>query len=144
VESVVVRLRARDHAVTADRTTHPRRSGIPAADAGWKLDHWTLNEFRQRHPKRLNDVFTQVLEAARKMGMGQLGRVAIDSTRIAANASPDKSSSRKDLRGERARLRQRIRRWQKQCDQDETEPPPAAGLPMEWKQRLPAAVGGAE
>jgi transposase len=110
--------------------------GFRLLSAGWKPDHWTLNEFRRRHPKRLNDVFTQVLEAARQMGMGQLGRVAIDSTKVAANASPDKSSSRKDLRRERARLRQRIRRWQKQCDQDETEPPPAAGLPAEWKQRL--------
>jgi len=51
-----------------------------------KPDHWTLNEFRKRHPKALNDVFTQVVEAARSMGMGLLGRVAIDSTRVAANA----------------------------------------------------------
>jgi len=110
--------------------------GFRLLAAGWKPDHWTLNEFRRRHPKRLNDVFTQVLEAARKMGLGQLGRVAIDSTKVAANASPDKSSSRENLRRERARLRQRIRRWQKQCDQDQTEPPPGAGLPAEWKQRL--------
>nr|ASY01929.1 transposase [uncultured bacterium] len=32
-----------------------------------KPDHWTLNEFRKRHPKALNDVFTQVVEAARFM-----------------------------------------------------------------------------
>jgi transposase len=51
---------------------------------GWKPDHWTLNEFRKRHPKALNDVFTQVVEAARRLGMGQLGRVAIDSTRVQA------------------------------------------------------------
>src|SRR5215475_6985950 len=86
-----------------------------------KLDHWTLNEFRKRHPKALNDVFTQVLEAARRLGLGQLGRVAIDSTRVAANASPDRSQSGAQLRRERARLRQRIRRWQKQCDQDNGE-----------------------
>jgi transposase len=110
--------------------------GFRLLAGGWKPDHWTLNQFRRRHPKRLNDVFTQVLEAARKMGLGQLGRVAIDSTKIAANASADKSGSRKDLRRERARLRQRIRRWQKQCDQEEGEPPPTAGLPQEWKQRL--------
>jgi hypothetical protein len=24
---------------------------------GWKPDHWTLNQFRRRHPKALNDVF---------------------------------------------------------------------------------------
>ena len=30
-----------------------------------KPDHWTLNEFRRRYPRALNDVFTQVVEAAR-------------------------------------------------------------------------------
>jgi transposase len=103
-----------------------------------KPDHWTLNEFRRRHPKSLNDVFTQVLEVARKMGMGQLGRVAIDSTKIQANASPDRSSSRDGLRRERARLRQRIRRWQKRCDQDNAEPGDGAvaQAPAQWQQRL--------
>lgn len=102
-----------------------------------KPDYWTLNEFRQRHPKALNDVFTQVVEAARGMGLGQLGRVAIDSTRVAANASPDRSDSLEQLRRERARIRQRIRRWQKQCDQDEREPSGgAAPTPERWQQRL--------
>ena len=102
---------------------------------GLRPDHWTLNEFRRRHPRKLNDVFTQVLEAARRMGLGQLGRVAIDSTRVAANASADKSQSRGSLRRERARLRQRIRRWQKQCDQDEPSGG-AAQAPVEWRERL--------
>jgi len=102
-----------------------------------KPDHWTLNEFRRLHPKSLNDVFTQVLEIARKLGMAQLGRVAIDSTKIAANASPDRSSSRQALRRERARLRQRIRRWQKQCDQENGEPSGGSvAAPAEWQQRL--------
>ncbi len=104
---------------------------------GLKPDHWTLNEFRKRHPKALNDVFTQVVEAARRLGMGQLGRVVIDSTRVAANASPDRSHSREQLRRERTRIRQRIRRWQKQCDRDEQEPSGGAtATPTEWQQRL--------
>lgn len=102
-----------------------------------KPDHWTLNEFRKRHPKALNDVFTQVVETARAFGMGQLGRVAIDSTRIQASASPDRSNSLEQLRGERARIRQRIRRWQKQCDRDNQEPSGGvAAVPEQWQQRL--------
>lgn len=103
--------------------------------ANLKPDHWTLNEFRKRYRRALNDVFTQVVEGARRLGMGQLGRVAIDSTRIQANASPDRSDSREALRRERARLRRRIRRWQKQCDQDDPEthtPQPVEG----WRERL--------
>jgi len=101
-----------------------------------KPDHWTLNEFRKQHPKALNDVFTQVVEAARGMGMGQLGRVAIDSTRVAANASPDRSDNLDQLRRERARIRQRIRRWQKQCDLDPQEPSGGTAAAEHWQQRL--------
>lgn len=107
---------------------------------GWKPDHWTLNQFRQRHPKKLNDVFTQVLEAARRMGLARLGRVAIDSTRVAANASPDKSQRAESLRRERARLRQRIRRWRRQCNREATETAGGAlPVPADWAQR-PAAI----
>ena len=102
-----------------------------------KPDHWTLNEFRRRHRRGVNDVFTQVVEAGRAMGLGRLGRVAIDSTRVQANASPDRRDSIEQLRRERARIRQRIRRWQKQCDQEDTEPSGGeiAELPA-WQQRL--------
>jgi transposase len=103
--------------------------------ANLKPDHWTLNEFRKRHPRALNDVFTQVVEAARKLGLGQLGRVAIDSTRVQANASPDRSATQQQLRRERARIRQRIRRWQKQCDQDDPDTHTAAEVEG-WRERL--------
>ena len=102
-----------------------------------KPDHWTLNDFRRRHPKALNDVFTQVLEGARALGLGRLGRVAIDSTRVQANASPDHSDSIEQLRRERARIRQRIRRWQKQCDQEDGEPSGSGAREATvWQERL--------
>ena len=101
-----------------------------------KPDHWTLNDFRRRHPKALNDVFTQVVEAARAIGLGRLGRVAIDRhgykpthRRIAAIASSSCD--------ERARIRQRIRRWQKQCDQENAGALRGSTADSEaWKQRL--------
>ena len=103
-----------------------------------KPDHWTLNEFRRKHPRRLNDVFTQVVEAARKMGLGRLGRVAVDSTRVAANAAADRSDTLEQLRRERARIRQRIRRWQKECDRQEEYDGPGTKVEQlaEWQQRL--------
>jgi len=102
-----------------------------------KPDFWTLNQFRRRHPRALNDVFTQVVEAARALGLGKLGRVAIDSTRVAANASPDRSDRSAQLRKERARIRQRIRRWQQQCDREDGEPAGGqAGESEAWRRRL--------
>ncbi len=58
--------------------------------AGERVDNWALSAFRRRHGRALNDAFTQVLEWAQSQGMVKLGRVAIDSTRIAANASKDR------------------------------------------------------
>jgi transposase len=102
-----------------------------------KPDHWTLNDFRRRHPRALNDVFTQVVEAARAVGLARLGKVAIDSTRVQANASADHSDTAAQLRSERARIRQRIRRWPKQCDRDSGEPTGGEALDLEaWQQRL--------
>ena len=84
-----------------------------------KPDHWTLNDFRRRYPKALNDVFTKVVEDARRLGLVKLGRVAIDSTRVEANASADRSDSREKLRAERAETRRRIRSWYQQCAREE-------------------------
>lgn len=85
-------------------------------------DYWALNEFRKRHGRAINDVFTQVVELGRGLGMGKLGQVAIDSTRVAANAAADSAETLEKLRGERAKIRRRIRRWQRQCEtQDPNE-----------------------
>src|SRR5208337_2469839 len=75
---------------------------------GAQPDYWALNEFRKRHGRGMNDAFTQVVELARSLGMGKLGQVAIDSTRIAANAAADSAESIEKLRAERAKVRQRI------------------------------------
>jgi len=89
---------------------------------GAQPDHWTLNEFRRRHPKALNDLFTQVLEQAQRAGLVRLGHVAIDSTRVKANASPNRVESEEKLRRERTRIRRQIRRWQQACNaQDPNE-----------------------
>lgn len=104
---------------------------------GAQPDFWALNEFRKRHARALNDVFTQVVELARRLGMGKLGHVAIDSTRIAANAAADSIESVAKLRAERAKIRRRIRRWQQQCDGE--DPQEGAGMAVgsaAWQQQL--------
>lgn len=90
--------------------------------AGERVDNWTLSAFRRRHRVALNDAFTQVLEYARSRGMGKLGRVAIDSTRIQANACKDRVDSEQALRDTRALLRRKVREWQKEADRDDQEP----------------------
>jgi transposase len=104
-------------------------------------DHWTLNAFRRRHAKGLNDLFTQVVELARASGLGRLGHVAIDSTRIAANASRNRIDSEQALRNERARLRREIRRWQKQCDAEDPNEGAGVEVGSEALARLERQLG---
>ena len=99
--------------------------------AGAQPDFWALNDFRRRHRRPLNDLFTQVVELARSLGMGKLGQVAIDSTRIAANASPYRVETEEALRVERAKIRRQIRRWQQQCDGDDPNEAPGQRLAPE-------------
>jgi transposase len=89
---------------------------------GQRIDNWALSAFRRRHSRALNDAFTQVLEWAQSQGMVKLGRVAIDSSRIQANASRDRVDSEQALRQTRARLRRQVRSWQKAADGDDQEP----------------------
>lgn len=90
--------------------------------SGERVDNWALSAFRRRHARALNDAFTQVLEWAQSQGMVKLGRVAIDSTRIGANASRDKIDTEQALRSTRAALRRQVRQWQKQADHDDQQP----------------------
>jgi len=86
---------------------------------GAQPDYWAVNEFRRRHARGINDAFVQVLEMAQKLGLARMGTVAIDSTRVKANASPDRIDRVMEQRQERARKRRQVRRWQKACDQDD-------------------------
>jgi Transposase DDE domain len=54
--------------------------------------------------------------------MVKLGRAAIESTRIAANAGKDCVDSEQALRDTRARLRRQVHAGQKQADRDDQEP----------------------
>jgi transposase len=103
---------------------------------GAQPDFWALNEFRKQHRRAMNDVFTQVLELARSLGMGKLGHMAIDSTRIAANAAADSAETIEKLRAERAKIRKRIRRWQQQCETEDPNEGAGTELARESLQKL--------
>jgi len=50
-------------------------------------DHDTINEFRKRFLKQIEPLFVQVLLIARELGVLKLGQVALDGTKVHANAS---------------------------------------------------------
>jgi transposase len=99
-------------------------------------DHWTLNSFRTRHRRAINDLFTQVVELARGLGMGHLGHVAVDSTRVEANASRRRTETEQELRGRVAKTRRQIRRWQQQCAAAEGDEDPGTQVDPRYEQHL--------
>lgn len=50
-------------------------------------DHTAIARFRQVHQDSVRELFTQVLLVCAKAGLGRLGTIAIDGTKITANAS---------------------------------------------------------
>lgn len=55
--------------------------------ANQRPDHATIARFRARHEKALAGLFSEVLRLCHEAGMVRLGQVAVDGTKIAANAS---------------------------------------------------------
>jgi transposase len=67
-------------------------------------DHSVIARFRARHEDRFADVFAHVLTLCAKAGLGQFGTVAIDGTKIAANAAKAATRSEDSLRAEAKRM----------------------------------------
>jgi transposase len=63
-------------------------------------DHSVIARFRQAHQGAFADLFVQVLRLAARAGLGRFGTIAIDGTKIAANASVDANRTEAWLRGQ--------------------------------------------
>jgi transposase len=71
-------------------------------------DHDTVATFRKRHLEALAGLFVQVLQLCGKAGLVKLGHVAIDGTKIKANASKHKAMSYDRMNETEQRLRQEV------------------------------------
>ena len=74
-------------------------------------DHWTLSQFRRRHIAALGDLFVQTVHLAMRAGLVKLGQVAIDGTKIKANASKHAAMSYGRMKVEEQRLRQEVEQY---------------------------------
>ena len=64
--------------------------------------HSRISDFRRRHLAALSGLFVQVLRLCQKAGLLSLGHVALDGTKLRANASKHKAMSHERmLRSER-------------------------------------------
>jgi transposase len=79
--------------------------------AGDPADFRTISEFRRRHLEALAGLFVQVLKVAEKAGLVKLGHVALDGTKIKANASKHKAMSYERMKKREAELQAEVDRW---------------------------------
>jgi transposase len=79
-------------------------------------DHTTLARFRKNHDEALADLFGQVLLLCTKAGMGSFGTVAIDGTKIAANASTGANRQQSWLRDKARELLDQAKRVDEEED----------------------------
>jgi len=78
-------------------------------------DFRTVSEFRKRHLKALSGLFVQVLALCRKAGLAKLGHVALDGTKIRANASKHKAMSYARMKVAEEKLAAEVAEWMKQA-----------------------------
>ena len=69
------------------------RLDVMAVTGMQRPDFRTISAFRKRHLAALAPLFTQVLRLCQEAGLVTLGQVALDGTKLAANASKHKAMS---------------------------------------------------
>jgi transposase len=84
--------------------------------AGNEPDFRTLSDFRKNHLKALEELFQQVLRLALEVGALKLGRVALDGSKVKANASKHKAMSYGRMEETEKRLRKEVRELLKQAE----------------------------
>lgn len=84
-------------------------------------DFRTISDFRKDHLQALAGLFLQVLKLCQKAGMVKLGHVAIDGTKIKANASKHKAMSYGRMQQEETRLKAEVADLLKQAKETDEE-----------------------
>jgi len=80
-------------------------------------DFRTIADFRKRHLAALSDLFVQVLRLCRAAGLVQFGHVAVDGTKLKANASRHKAMSYARMKITEQALAAEVDAWLVQADQ---------------------------
>ena len=76
--------------------------------AGNTPDFRTIADFRKTHLTALQGFFEQVLRMARELGAARVGRVALDGTKVTANASKHKAMSYGRMHEKQRQLRAEV------------------------------------
>jgi len=100
----------------------------------------TISDFRKLHLKALEALFVQVLRICQKAGLVTLGHIALDGTKVKANASRHKAMSYGRMKQEEERLKEEIRRLLEEAEALDREEDAAYGAERRGDE-LPEELG---
>ena len=95
--------------------------GFRVLGAGNQPDFRTISDFRKLHLKALEELFQQMLRLTLETGMMKLGRVALDGSKVKANASKHKAMSYGRMKETEKRLREEVRKLLNQAEAADQE-----------------------
>jgi transposase len=84
-------------------------------------DHDTIADFRKRHLPALANLFVQVLRLCQKAGLVKLGHIALDGTKVQANASKRKAMSYGRMEKKAAELKKEVEQLLAAAEQADAE-----------------------
>ena len=115
------------------------RVDFMAVTALQQPDFRTIATFRRRHLPALRALFQQVLRLCQRAGLVQLGHVALDGTKIRANASKHKAMSYRRMQDAEPALAAEVASWLAEAEATDTREDSEHG-PERRGDELPAWV----
>src|ERR687898_426299 len=103
------------------------RLDVMAVTGVQRPDFRTISDFRKRHLAALTGLFVQVLRLCRKAGLVKLGHVALDGTKLAANASKHKAMSYGRMARADAALAAEVAGWLARAEREDAADDAAHG-----------------
>ncbi len=95
--------------------------GFRVLAAGNAPDFRTISDFRKKHREALEGLFQQVLRMALEAGAMKVGRVALDGSKVKANASKHKAMSYGHMKRRERELREEVKKLLGQADREDEE-----------------------
>jgi transposase len=83
----------------------------------YRPDFRTINDFRKDNIDFFNKIFLDVLQICRQLGMAQVGTIAIDGTKIRANASAKRSKDKAGYEQWKSNIEKNLEQLHKQADE---------------------------
>jgi transposase len=111
--------------------------------ANQRPDFRTISDFRQQHLAALTALFVQVLKLCQRAGLVKLGHIALDGTKVKANASKHKAMSYGRMMAEEARLTAEVQRLLAEAEATDAQDDAVYG-PDQRGDELPAELARRE